>query len=59
MKIKDWMKLGVGAWIAMNMYTFLITCEDMLLNRSLNKLNKKIQNQKTKRSPNKGSFFLF
>ena len=41
MKIKDWMKLGAGAWIAMNMYTFLMTCEDMLLNRSLNKLNKK------------------
>jgi hypothetical protein len=41
MKIKDWMKLGVGAWIAMNMYTFLMTCEDMLLDRSLNKLNKK------------------
>lgn len=41
MKIKDWMKLGFGGWVAMNTYTFLMSFESTLLDRSLSKLNEK------------------
>lgn len=41
MKIKDWMKLGFGSWVAINTYTFLMSCESAILDRLLSKLDKK------------------